>query len=243
MAGGSFIGGLLTGTATSINAKNDRKMRERELSVMETLASRPAAGAPAAPVAPGIANRPQAMAPAGSDGFPSSLVQTESGGNWRALNRQGYGGRLQFGDARLADAAKAGLVPAGTTGAAFSQMAPAQQQAVERWHFADIDSQTRARGLDRYIGQQVGGVTITQDGIRAMAHLGGIGGAARYLSSGGRYNPADSNGTTLRAYAARHGGSATPAPQTAAAPAPQAQPPEPAGTWGWFSNRAKSGGA
>ena len=39
-----------------------------------------------------------------------------------------------------------------------------------------------------------------------MAHLGGIGGAAQFLQSGGQYNPADSNGTSLRDYGLRHGG-------------------------------------
>ncbi|WP_156429031.1 hypothetical protein [Paracoccus aminovorans] len=138
--------------------------------------------------------------------FPASLIRTESGGNWNALNKEGYGGRLQFGAARLADAARAGLVPEGTTGAQFSRMSPEQQQAVERWHFADIDQQAAARGLDRYIGQNVGGQQITQDSIRAMAHLGGIGGAAKFLESGGRSNPQDSNGTSLADYARIHAG-------------------------------------
>lgn len=141
-----------------------------------------------------------------SGGFPASLIETESGGNWKALNSEGYGGRLQFGASRLADAARAGIIPAGMTGADFSKLPPEQQQAVERWHFADIDQQAAKRGLNQFVGKEVGGVPITQDGIRAMAHLGGIGGAARFLESGGQINPSDSNGTSLRDYAARHGG-------------------------------------
>lgn len=151
-----------------------------------------------------------ALAGDGSD-FMSRLVSSESGGNWNALNSEGYGGRLQFGDARLADAAAAGLVPEGTTGAAFSRMSPEVQQAVENWHFADIDRQAASRGLDQYVGKNVGGVPITQDAIRGMAHLGGIGGAAQFLASGGQYNPADSNGTSLRDYASRMGGGGVPA--------------------------------
>lgn len=146
---------------------------------------------------------------AASGQFPASLVQSESGGNWNALNDEGYGGRLQFGAARLADAARAGVIPAGMTGAQFSQLSPEQQQAVEQWHFADIDQQAKARGLDQYIGQTIGGTPITQDAIRAMAHLGGIGGAAKFLQSGGASNPADSNGTSLADYARIHGGGAS----------------------------------
>lgn len=153
--------------------------------------------------------------PAGGDVatslFPASLIETESGGNWNALNNEGYGGRLQFGAARLADAANAGIIPAGIDGAAFSRLPPEQQMAVENWHFQDIENQARRMGLDQYVGQTVAGVPIDMNAIKGMAHLGGIGGAAKFLQSGGQYNPADSNGTSLAAYGRRHGGGAAPA--------------------------------
>lgn len=136
------------------------------------------------------------------------LVRSESGGNWNALNSEGYGGRLQFGADRLADAAAAGLVPAGTTGADFSRMSKEQQTAVENWHFGDIDRQASRLGLDQYYGQNIGGVVINRDTIRSMAHLGGIGGVQRFIKSGGSYDPADSNGTRLSDYGTRF--SATP---------------------------------
>ena len=121
---------------------------------------------------------------------------------------RGHGGRLQFGTGRLLDAAKAGVI-SNMTPQEFAQQPPEVQQQVEAWHFADIDRQAQARGLDRFIGQQIGGIPITQDAIRAMAHLGGIGGAARFLESGGQYNPADANGTSLADYARIHGGTGT----------------------------------
>lgn len=158
---------------------------------------------------------------AGGD-FLSGLVQSESGGNWNALNNEGYGGRLQFGDARLADAAAAGLVPQGTTGAMFAQMTPEQQQAVEAWHFNDIDQQAAGMGLDQYYGQTIAGVPINEDSVRSMAHLGGIGGAQKFITSGGQYNPADSNGTRLSDYGSRFGGGSAPVP----APTQVAQGPD-----------------
>ena len=142
---------------------------------------------------------------AGGVNFPASLIASESGGNWNALNSEGYGGRLQFGQERLADAARAGVIPMGMTGADFSRMSPEEQMAVEQWHFADIDRQAQAMGLYDYLGQNIGGVTITPDAIRGMAHLGGIGGAAKFIKSGGAYNPSDSNGTSLRDYGIAHG--------------------------------------
>lgn len=149
--------------------------------------------------------------PAVAGAFPQSLIRTESGGNWQALNNEqgaggrGHGGRLQFGTGRLQDAQRAGVI-GGMTPQEFAQQPPEVQQAVEQWHFADIDRQAEQRGLTKFIGQEVGGVPITQDAIRAMAHLGGIGGAQRFLESGGRENPADANGTSLRDYAQIHGG-------------------------------------
>lgn len=154
----------------------------------------------------------------GTGDFLDSLVASESGGNWSALNDEGYGGRLQFGDARLADAAAAGIIPAGMTGADFSMMTPEVQQAVEQWHFADIDQQTANMGLNQYFGQTIAGVPITPESVKAMAHLGGIGGVQKFIASGGQYNPADSNGTRLSDYGARFGGAAG-SPGASASPA------------------------
>lgn len=140
-----------------------------------------------------------------------SLIQSESGGNWQAQNNipgaggvPGHYGRLQFGNARLQDAMAAGVLPQGTTPDQFMAN-PALQMAVEEWHFQDIDRRAQDMGLTQYIGQTVGGAQITQDAIRAMAHLGGIGGAARFLESGGQYNPSDAFGTSLLDYATQHG--------------------------------------
>jgi len=148
----------------------------------------------------------------GGGAFPESLIDSESGGNWNALNSEmgaggvaGHGGRLQFGNARLADAARAGVIPA-MSPQQFSQASPEVQKAVERWHFADIDRKAQEMGLTRYFGQTVGGVHVTPDAVRSMAHLGGIGGVAKFLESGGQYNPSDSFGTSLSDYGKKHGG-------------------------------------
>ena len=143
-------------------------------------------------------------------GIIGSLAGTESGGRFDAKNNvtgaggaKGHFGRLQFGQARLQEAKNAGVIPQNMTPNGFLA-SRAGQEAVEQWHFQDIDRNADRMGLTKYIGQNVGGVTITQDSIRAMAHLGGIGGAKRYLESGGRYNPADAYGTSLKDYAAKH---------------------------------------
>lgn len=174
------------------------------------------------PVAAALVGAPETAtdataALAGGD-FLSGLVNSESGGNWAAQNdavgsggQAGHYGRLQFGHARLQDAMNAGVIPQGTTPEQF-MASPELQQAAESWHFADIDQQAANMGLTSYYGQTIGGVPINENSIRAMAHLGGIGGAQKFVASGGQYNPADSNGTRLSDYGTRFGGSGTGAP-------------------------------
>lgn len=196
----------------------DRRAGEAEDAGLAAAAERvaPFLGGSPTVTASSMGGSPVAAALAGGDfidpveggvNFPASLIASESGGNWNALNSEGYGGRLQFGQARLADAARAGVIPMGLTGADFARMSPEEQMAVEQWHFADIDRQAQEMGLYDYLGQTIGGVKITPDAIRGMAHLGGIGGAAKFIKSGGAYNPSDSNGTSLRDYGIAHGGS------------------------------------
>ncbi|MEA3639919.1 MAG: hypothetical protein VBE63_08245 [Lamprobacter sp.] len=143
-------------------------------------------------------------------GIPDSLVQNESGGNYQARNNvtgagglAGHFGKYQFGQARLQDYERA-------TGEKVDPQSflnsPEQQERVARWHFNDIDRYIQQNGLDQYIGQTVGGVPITQNALRSMAHLGGSAGMGRFLKTGGQYNPADTNGTRLSDYGTRHGG-------------------------------------
>jgi hypothetical protein len=142
-----------------------------------------------------------------SGGYRESLIGTESGGNWAAQNSEmgaggqaGHFGRVQFGQARLQDAMNAGAIPQGTTPQAF-MASPELQMAAEDWHFADLESQ-----LAPYVGAVVNGQPLDMGALVAMGHLGGAGGARRFVETGGQYNPSDSFGTSLADYAQTHGG-------------------------------------
>lgn len=161
----------------------------------------------------------EAEAPAPRTESPAreSLIHNESGGNWKAKNdakgaggHVGHFGRLQFGQARMQDYMN-------QTGEKFTPEQfmddPALQQRVEQWHFADIDRHIDSSGLTGYLGKTVGGTVMTREAMHAVAHLGGNNGLRKFLESGGRYNPADDNGTRLSDYAARHGGQSQ-APRT-----------------------------
>jgi hypothetical protein len=140
---------------------------------------------------------PAAGSPAMS-GINASLARTESGGDYSIVNSEGYTGKYQWGKARLDDYNRA-------NGTSFTleqfRADPGLQEQAQAWHVRDIVSQT-----GDLVGRAVNGTTMTPAAIVAMAHLGGIGGARKFVETGGAYNPADSNGTRLSDYARIHGG-------------------------------------
>ena len=153
--------------------------------------------------------------------FRTIMASAESSNNPSIVNDQGYAGLYQFGAPRLADL---GVYKPGASKEerdnwtlwggtfkipGFPQVKtledflanPAAQDAVFTLHLAHMDQAIASRGLEKYIGQSVAGVTITRNSIYAMMHLGGEAGAEKFLETGGEYNPADANGSSLMQYA------------------------------------------
>ena len=128
-----------------------------------------------------------------TDPFIERLTQSESSGNTHAeitiKDGRTFAGKLQFGKARLQDYKAA-------TGKTFTQdqfkADEALQDEVGAWHISDLDKSIDALG-DK-------AATYSRDGLRAVAHLGGKGGMAKFVNSGGEYNPADELGTSLQDY-------------------------------------------
>jgi len=137
--------------------------------------------------------------------FRAALGASESSNNYGVVNDEGYTGKYQFGPARLKDFMDA-------TGSAFSmdefRNNPALQEAVQAWHEQDVMDYVMDKGLDYYIGKEVGGVPITPSALMGMAHLGGKSGMRQFLETGGQYNPSDSNNTSLRDYGIKFSGAA-----------------------------------
>ena len=146
---------------------------------------------------------------AASGGFTGQLGQSEGGANPAAINKQGYTGQFQFGKARLQDlgyytpapgedmkdntnwAGKVTVPGFNVTDQQSFAANPAAQNAVFQSHLANID---------QAITQTPGAAKFDPNGLRAVAHLGGIGGMQKFVQSGGAYSPADANGTSLAAY-------------------------------------------
>ena len=125
--------------------------------------------------------------------FLDLLEQSENSGKSDAeitiADGRRFVGSLQFGEARLSDYQKA-------TGTRFTQdefiADEALQDAIAEWHIADID-----KAIDA-LGEAAAG--YDRDGLRAVAHLGGVGGMKKYVRTKGEYNPADELGTSLQSY-------------------------------------------
>jgi hypothetical protein len=217
----------------------------------------PRAAAPAPQAAPqqpqGALMGPTVRPPMAEDeieAFSTRMGASESGNRFEVMNPGGYVGRTQFGAPRLQTlgvytpgrgedmrgwGAGGGtrMAPGAWTGT-FNvpghpevrtiedfRRNPAAQRAVERAHWADIDA-----NIDSLPGAE----NFDRNGLRAVAQLGGNGGLRRFVESGGQFNAADGNGTTLQTYYRRYAGSDAP-PGLAgrmggpgAAPSPDATP-------------------
>jgi len=123
----------------------------------------------------------QKMALSESSGRPDAEITLEDGHTFTGL--------YQFGDARLSDYRKA-------TGAKFTtdqfKQDEALQERVAMWHFKDLE-----QAIDE-LGEEAKG--YDRDGLKAVAHLGGVGGMKKYVRTKGEYNPSDELGTSLQSY-------------------------------------------
>ena len=140
--------------------------------------------------------QPNTATPPNTDPFVDRLKQSESSGKlnaqYQTKDGQTYSGLYQFGAARLADYKSA-------SGDRFTQdefkQDAALQEKIMAWHLSDID-QAIAEPGDKAQG-------YNKDGLRAVAHLGGKSGMAKYVKSGGTYDPSDELGTSLSDYYAK----------------------------------------
>ena len=132
--------------------------------------------------------------------FLNKLATRESTNNYRANNKKGYFGLIQMGQGRLSDYNKNNDTEYTTKQYLNSDNI---QDTVNKWHIKDIDRAYYESSYENYPNMD----TMTLDSFRAVAHLGGIKGAKKYVktkklgpNNPNKYNPADSNGTRLSDY-------------------------------------------
>ena len=134
--------------------------------------------------------------------FQSALKKSESSDNYMVVNKEGYMGAYQFGDARLKDYKRE--TKEKFTNEEFLNDKDLQEK-VYSWHVNDIVKYIQKNNLDESIGKEVNGVIITLNGLIAAAHLGGRLGMRQYVESvfDKKFNKEDSNGTSLFDYIKR----------------------------------------
>ena len=154
------------------------------------------------------------------ENFLNDLGTRESGGNYKALNKYGYAGKYQMGEAALIDAGyykKSTKIYNNDWSGTFTGKDnvhsitdflnnPAAQENAQiifkkrQWKYL------KAVGADKYIGRIINGYTITPSGLLAGAHLKGAGAVKEYLISDGKHNPKDAFGTSVECYIKKFAG-------------------------------------
>ena len=146
--------------------------------------------------------------------FLNDLGIRESGGNYKALNKYGYAGKYQMGEAALVDAGYYHKISRkynndwtgvflGKDGVYSIQdflNSPRAQENAQIIFKKKQWSYLKAVGAHNYLGLIINGFMITPSGLLAGAHLKGAGSVIKYLKSNGKDIPKDGFGTSVESY-------------------------------------------
>ena len=130
-------------------------------------------------------------------GFKEALAFRESQGNYFIINTLGYIGKYQFGIGTLQ------LMGVYNTTQFLND--PSLQEKVFHTNIARNKWILR-KDIARFEGKRIKGITITESGILAAAHLAGPGNVIKYLRSYGKRDVQDAYGTKISDYLARFSG-------------------------------------
>lgn len=152
--------------------------------------------------------------------FLEDLGIQESGGNYKIINRYGYIGKYQMGEAALIDSGYykkntkhynndwSGVFT-GKDGVNSLQDFLNSSQAQENAQIVFKKKQwsyLKAVGADKYLGEIINGYKITPSGLLAGAHLKGAGSVIEYLKSDGANIGEDAFGTSIESYMKKFAG-------------------------------------
>ncbi len=129
--------------------------------------------------------------------FKQAVAFKESQGKFSAVNSLGYMGKYQFG--------KTTLQTVGISNTQKFMKSPRMQEKAFKALLAQNKWFLRHE-IQKYSGTVINGVTITESGILAAAHLGGVGSTRRFLRSKGKDTYTDGFGTSITSYFKKFGG-------------------------------------
>ncbi len=130
-------------------------------------------------------------------GFKEALAFKESQGKYKKINSLGYIGKYQFG--------KETLKSIGIYDSAHFLNNPKLQEKA----FVTLLSKNKwelRKEIEFYSEKIIDGVKITESGILAAAHLGGVGSVKKFLKSNGEKKCKDSYGSSVKTYMLEFGG-------------------------------------
>lgn len=130
-------------------------------------------------------------------GFKEALGFKESSGDYFTVNSYGYLGKYQFGKNTLK------LIGVYNTREFLAD--PVLQEKAFLAN-AKRNKWILRRDIKRFVGENIGGVLVTESGILAAAHLAGPGSVKKFLRSYGAIGFADAYGTSIRYYMKRFSG-------------------------------------
>ncbi|HLT54075.1 MAG TPA: hypothetical protein VKZ97_09295 [Flavobacteriaceae bacterium] len=130
-------------------------------------------------------------------GFKEALAFKESQGNYFSVNSYGYLGKYQFGKETLKLIGVYNPIQ-------FLNNPELQEKAFLA--NAERNKWVLRREIRNFVGTKINGITITESGILAAAHLAGPGSVKNYLRSYGEDNFADAYGTTIEYYMKKFSG-------------------------------------
>jgi len=125
------------------------------------------------------------------DKFLEDLGMRESSGNYKAVNQFGYLGKYQFGRKTLN-----ALGYKDVSNRVFLANPQIQEEAM--YDLLTHNRKILRRQIEKYNGQVVNGILITESGILAAAHLAGPGNVKKFFRKG--YEFRDGNGTKMTSY-------------------------------------------
>ncbi|TRX22968.1 peptidoglycan-binding protein LysM [Flavobacterium franklandianum] len=130
-------------------------------------------------------------------GYKEAIAFKESQGKYRKINSLGYMGKYQFG--------KETLKTVGIHDSSRFLNSPKMQEKA----FVALISKNKSELKDiiqKHEGQIITGVLVTESGILAAAHLGGVGSVKRFFRHKGKRYFKDAYGTSIRSYMRDFGG-------------------------------------
>lgn len=130
-------------------------------------------------------------------GFKEALAFKESRGNYFTVNDLGYLGKYQFGAETLK------LL--GVYNPEFFLYTPELQEKAFLAN-SERNKWILRKDIARFVGKEIHGITITESGILAAAHLAGPGSVKKFLRSFGDYNFSDAYGSSISSYMKRFSG-------------------------------------